>query len=335
MPVTVRQLSYFVALAEEASFARAAQRVHVSQPALSMQIRELEARLGAELVERRPRALRLTRTGREVLRRARRILAELQELEGLARTRGLGGPLYLGVIPTAAPYLLPELLPRLQGSPMAQGLRVREAQTDALLAALDEGRLDAAVVAQPAPSAGRVAEALFEDRFLLAATPARLAALGDGLADLRPAALDPEQILLLDEGHCLADQALEVCALERRQTRIDLGASSLGTLCGLVAGGFGLTFLPEIALRTETAAAPGLALARFAPPEPARRLALVRRAGSADDGWFAALAAQLRAAGGALLAHARDAIPPPAGAADLDKPAATGYVPPMQRKAAP
>jgi LysR family transcriptional regulator, hydrogen peroxide-inducible genes activator len=326
--LTLKQLSYFVALAEERNFGRAAQRVHVTQPALSMQLRELEASLGARLVERRPRDVRLTRTGREVLDRARRILAEAQELEALARRQGLSGRLNLGVIPTVAPYLLPEALGRLRRAGLARDLRVREAQTGTLLEALDAGHLDAVVIAQPAPVPERLAEPLVEDRFLLAGAPERLEATLAGGGAPRPGALDPEQLLLLDEGHCLADQALEVCALDRRQTRFDLGASSLATLCGLVAGGFGLTFLPEIALRSESAAAPTMALRRFAAPEPARSLALVRRAATSDDGWFGELAGVLRAAGQELVGHARITIPPPDGVIALDKSTAPGYVVP-------
>ncbi len=318
MALSLRQLSYFVALAEEANFGRAADRVHISQPALSMQIRELEAALAVALVERRPRAVRLTRAGREVLGRARRILAEVAELEAAARRQTLSGRLNIGVIPTVAPYLLPVALTRLRAADISRDLRVREAQTATLLAALDGGTLDAVVVAAPGARAGLVARPLFEDRFLLAGSPGRLAALAEGAEALRPPALDPEQLLLLDEGHCLADQALEVCALDRRQTRVDLGASSLSTLCGLVAEGFGLTFLPEIALRSERAAAPAMRLARFAAPEPSRTIALLRRASSDDDGWFTELALVLAGAGEELVAHARRTTPPAAAASPLD-----------------
>ncbi|TMV38280.1 hydrogen peroxide-inducible genes activator, partial [Thioclava sp. BHET1] len=148
----------------------------------------------------------------------------------------------------------------------------------------------AVVIATPQQRSDLVAEDLFEDRFLLAATAERLATMGAAAEALRPVALDPETLLLLDEGHCLADQALEVCALDRRQTRLDLGASSLSTLCGLVSEGFGITFLPEVAVRSEQAAAPGMALRRFAAPEPARRIALVRRAATAESDWFGGLA---------------------------------------------
>ncbi len=304
MSVTIRQLSYFLALIEEGHFGRAAARVHVSQPALSMQIRELEAGLAARLIDRQARGIRLTRTGHEVAARARRILSEVTELEAVARRQGTRQRIHLGVIPTVAPYLLPRALPRLRDGAGAD-LRVREAQTVALMTALDEGQLDAVVIATPAPQARLVSRALFTDRFLLAGSAARLAAMAVVPEGLRPISLDPDQLLLLDEGHCLADQALEVCALDRRRVRLDLGASSLSTLCGLVGQGMGLTFLPEIAVATEAAAVPDMAVRRFAAPEPARDVALVRRAGADEEGWFEALAAELAQAGQELIAEAR------------------------------
>ena len=309
MSLTLRQLTYFVALAEERSFVRAAERVHVTQPALSMQIREMEAGLGVALVDRLPRDLRLTPAGREVLGRARRILAEVQDLDGVARRGGLAGRLNIGVIPTVAPYLLPVALPALRSSDITRDLRVREATTEVLLHGLERGQLDAVVIAAP-QGADLATEHLFEDRFLLAGRPSRLATLRDGPEALRPVALDPDQLLLLDEGHCLADQALEVCGLDRRRARLDLGASSLSTLCGLVGQGLGLTFLPELALRQERAASPEMGVMRFAAPEPARQIVLARRASGASAPWFDDLADVLRDVGAGLLAEARLAQPP-------------------------
>lgn len=304
MTVTLRQLGYFLALAEERHFGRAADRVHVTQPALSMQIKDLEDGLGTALVERMPRDVRLTAAGREVEARARRILAEVAGLEAAARQQGLTGRLNLGVIPTVAPYLLPEALPRLRAADITRDLRLREALTDVLLAAMERGQLDAVVMAAPTAAAGLVWEPLFEDRFLLAGRQETLARLTDGGEGLRPIGLNPDQILLLDEGHCLADQALEVCGLDRGRARLDLGASSLTTLCGLVGQGLGLTFLPELALRQELAATPGLAVRRFMAPEPARQIVLARRASSSGGGWFEELAAVLREAGARLIGRA-------------------------------
>ncbi|MBM9595541.1 hydrogen peroxide-inducible genes activator [Roseitranquillus sediminis] len=310
MALTLKQLGYFVALAEEGSFGRAAQRVRISQPALSVQVRELEGALGVRLVERLPREVRLTRAGRDTLLRARAILSQVSDLEQATRRQhGLSGHLTLGIIPTAAPYILPPLLTRLRAHDVTLDIRVREAQTASLIEALGQGRLDAAVVALPVPERNIAAIPLFEDRFVLAGSSARIEALSEAAAQLRPSHLAPDQILLLDEGHCLADQALEVCHLARRG-RMDLGASSLATLCGLVAEGLGLTLLPETALPTETAAAPGLAVRRFSPPEPARTLALVHRAG-AGTAWVDDLAAMLSDAGRAVLDEARHLAPPP------------------------
>ncbi len=304
MDPSIRQLRYFVALAETGGFGRAAEIVHVTQPALSQQIKELETTLGARLVDRLPRGVQLTRAGQEVLRRARRILSEVGDLEPAVRlSRGLSGRLRLGVIPTVAPYLLPLALTRLRARDLTLDIRVREAQTEPLIEALGQGRLDAVVAALPLPGSNLVAEPLFEDRFVLAGTRARLDRWASSVEELRPTSLAPDQLLLLDEGHCLADQALEVCGLKGRG-QIDLGASSLATLAGLVAEGFGLTLLPEIALRAETAAAPELALMRFAAPEPSRDLALIRRSGSSDDGWVEALADILRDAAAELLQSA-------------------------------
>ncbi len=304
MNITLRQLSYFTALADERHFGRAAVRVHVTQPALSTQIRELEERLGGALIDRSDRTFRLTPAGQEVLASARRIAVEVERMQVAARWQeGLAGRLKLGIIPTVAPYLLPEALPLLRARDVTLDLRLREAQTEVLLGELADGLLDAVVIALPAGVAGLVEQPLFIDRFLLAG--------GRGVAEMcesgtapHPAELNPARLLLLDEGHCLADQALEVCGTSRAATRVDLGASSLATLCGLVAAGFGQTLLPEIALATEAAAAPGMSVIRFGAPEPARVIGLVRRDLGGPGGWFDELAGMLRQAGEMLVARA-------------------------------
>jgi LysR family hydrogen peroxide-inducible transcriptional activator len=302
MDITLRQLEYFIALAEARGFGAAAEKVFVTQPALSVQIRELEARIGAQLVIRDRRGISLTPAGQEVLRSAYRMRAELIAMQSAVRWQeGLTGRLKLGVIPTVAPYLLPKALPLIAARYPGVDLRVREAMTHELLAALDDGALDAAVLALPSGRADQIERPLFEDRFLLAGAHEALGGLVARADSLRPATLDPDSLLLLDEGHCLADQALEVCGLARSSTRVDLGAASLATLCGLVAGGFGFTFLPEIALASERAAAPGMGVARFSAPEPRRMIGLVRRNLPGPDAWFAALAGLLEEAGRVLL----------------------------------
>lgn len=305
MDITLRQLTYFTTLAETRHFGRAADLCHVTQPALSSQLREMEDRLGTRLVERAGRSFALTPAGQEVLRSAHIIRAEIERMNDAVRWQeGLTGQLRLGVIPTVAPYLLPVALPLLRARDLSLDLRVREAQTGDLLADLADGRVDAAILALPTGLDGFSEVPLFDDRFLLAGSAAQIATIGEtGIPS--PSMLDPDRLLLLDEGHCLADQALEVCGLKRAATRVDLGASSLGTLCGLVAEGFGMTFLPELAVASETRATAGLTLLRFPAPEPHRTIGLVRRDLSGKTGWFDELAALLRQAGDQVVATAQ------------------------------
>lgn len=288
MAITLRNLDYLVALAEEGHFGRAAERVAISQPALSQQIRELEAHFGQKLVER-GRTIRLTRAGRVAVERARAILLDVRELEEtVRRTERLSGPLRLGIIPTVAPYLLPHLLPQVSGQGLE--LTVQEALTDRLTDALGTGRLDAAIAALPLDGAGIEGVALFEDRFLLASS-----ARDPVTAPVRPEEVAADRLLLLDEGHCLADQALAVCNL--RRGRAALGAASLTTLARLVAEGHGITLMPEIAAHVE---GQGLALRPFAGIEPHRTIGLLRRAGSGESPWFEELAAAVRSAANAI-----------------------------------
>jgi LysR family hydrogen peroxide-inducible transcriptional activator len=307
MKVTLRQLMYFQALAQQRNFRRAAEMVHVSQPALSVQIKELEAILGGALVERQARDVQLTPFGRRILQQAERVLENVRELEESARWKaGLSGRLTLGVIPTIAPYLLPGALAALRSEDIQLDVQVQEGKTVRLLEALKAGQIDAAVLALPLGEPGLVEEPLFEDRFLLAGTLARLKSLGNP-ETLRPTTLKPTQLLLLEDGHCLTEQALEVCGQSGAAGgQINMGASSLATLTRLVAAGFGLTLMPEMAAVSEQRAAPEMHLRRFADPEPARVIGLVRRASSADDGWFSDLAAILRHTGQDLIRTARD-----------------------------
>ena len=299
MNITLRQLRYFLALAEQGHFTRAAEVIHVTQPALSMQIRALEEAVGARLVERTAAGVVLTPQGRSLENHARQVMAAMAGLEQGLRRPGQGGRLMLGMIPTVAPYLLPSALPILRASDIGRDLHLREAQTDRLLDELSAGRLDVAIIASPPDRSDIVARPLFTDQFLLAGSEARIDQLRDRA--IEPHDLDPGNLLLLDEGHCLGDQALEVCGLNRRSSRLDLGAASLSTLCRLAAQGMGLTFLPEIALRQETAAAPGLTAIRFPDPQPAREVLLVRRASTESDGWFDELVDVLRQTGSELV----------------------------------
>lgn len=305
MKITLRQLSYFKALAEQGGFRLAADVCHVSQPALSVQIQELERTLGGALVERRTRNLILTPLGRETLTTAQNVLAAVDRLEERARNRkGLGGTLNLGIIPTVAPYLLPEALAALRSDDISLDVQIAESKTDRLLDMLAEGTLDAAIMALPAGRDSLEEVPLFEDRFLLAATAPRLAELA---AVIRPEGLGESQLLLLEDGHCLTDQALAVCGRGRGHARINMGASSLATLSRLVAAGFGMTLMPELSAPSEMAAAPGLTVRRFASPEPSRTIGLVRRAGG-EASWFDRLATTLGAVGRRLVSDA-DALP--------------------------
>lgn len=306
MNFTLRQLRYFKALSEHRNFGRAAAAMHVTQPALSVQIRELEGHLGAALVERRSRDVALTAFGRQMLDFTVRILAASGDMAEAARWRGgLSGLLRLGIIPTIAPYLLPAALAGLRARDLSLDVQVQEGKTDRLLAELRAGELDVALLALPVAGSDLVAEPLFADRFVLAGSKGRLARTAP--EDLRPEDLRPGELLLLEDGHCLTDQALDVCGQARGDARINMGASSLGTLSQLVAAGFGLTLMPELAIPSERRTAPDLVLRRFAAPEPAREIGLVRRRSSLDDGWFRDLAALLSEIGAGIVAGTRAA----------------------------
>jgi LysR family hydrogen peroxide-inducible transcriptional activator len=290
--ITLRQMQYLAALARERHFGRAAEACAVSQPALSMQMRELEREIGAELVERRPGEIALTETGREVAQRAERILAATRDLVDFARHRELlSGALKLGIIPTLAPYLLPRLLPQLQKAHPALRLAVRETQTAILVEELSAGELDCLLLALPVEGPDIDTLALFEDRFLLAAPknerlPKRRLTIED---------VDARRMILLEEGHCLRDQALAFCAARRRDMPAALGSTSLATVMQMVANGYGVTLLPEIATEVEARDA-RVRLARFAAPEPGRIVGLAWRKTSPRRKDFEALGEAVTAA---------------------------------------
>ena len=283
--ITLRQLRYLGALARHRHFGRAADECAVTQPALSMQIKELEREIGADLVERRPSDITLTETGVEVAQRAERILAATRDLVDFARHREvLSGPLKLGVIPTIAPYLLPKLLPRLQAAYPSLRLEVRETQTATLLDELIGGELDCLLLALPIEHTDVEMLALFTDRFLLAA-PA-----GEPIPrrPLNARDVDQRRLILLEEGHCLRDQALAFCATKRRDSAAALGSTSLATVMQMVANGYGVTLVPEIATEVE-ARDKRVMLKRFARPEPGRTIGLAWRKTSPRQTDFAAL----------------------------------------------
>jgi LysR family transcriptional regulator, hydrogen peroxide-inducible genes activator len=285
--VSLRQLRYLDALAQCGHFGKAAEACSVSQPALSMQIRELEEFLGTELVERRQGAVTLTEVGAEVVSRARSILSATRDLVDFARHRGkvLTGTLRLGVIPTLAPYLLPRLLPVLRHDYPELRLELRETQTKALLAELADGALDAALLALPLGEPEFQTLPLFEDHFLLA-LPADDPLPETARATSRDVAA--RTLLLLEEGHCLRDQALSFCASPRSESAAGLGATSLATLIEMAASGHGVTLIPEIATDVEIRDQ-RLKLLRFAEPQPRRTIGIAWRRTSARKGDFTAL----------------------------------------------
>lgn len=271
--LTLKQLRYFEALARHGHFGHAAQACAISQPALSMQIKELEEALGAVLVERGPRRLRLTSFGEQAAERAREILRAVDELGDLARASGeqLVGRLRLGVIPTVAPYLLPKIVGALAEAHPALEVRVRETVTPRLIAEMGEGRLDAALVALPVSEPSLTEVALFAENFVLVRPGA-----DDGKPVPSPAMLREMRLLLLEEGHCFRDQALAFCKMRSAPPREVLDASSLSTLVQMVGAGIGVTLIPEMAVPVETRSA-SVSVARFPAPEPSRTIGMVWR----------------------------------------------------------
>lgn len=284
--ITLRQLRYFTSLARYRHFGRAAEDCSVSQPALSMQVRELEREIGAELVERRPNEIAFTATGVEVAERAERILAATRDLIDFARHRDvLSGILKLGIIPTLAPYILPRILPKLQANYPRLRLEVRETQTKMLLEELVRGELDGVMLALPVEGADIETLRLFDDPFLLA-VPATDERPLRGRVDI--ADVDQGRLILLEEGHCLRDQALAFCATPRRDMPAGLGATSLATVMQMVANGYGITLLPVVAAEIEVRDA-RVKLLHFAEPQPARTIGLAWRRTSPRRKDFAAL----------------------------------------------
>ena len=297
--MNLRDLRYLVALAEHRHFGRAAEASFVSQPTLSTQIRKLEEELGVALFERAPRKVMLTPVGREIVERARKVLADVDQLAEIARRSQdpEAGTVRLGLFPTLGPYLLPHALPGLRERFPRLELLLVEDKTDALLERLRDGRLDAAVLALPLADEQLHAEPLFDEPFVLA-TPA-----GHPLADRGPLSiddLDDQRLLLLEEGHCLREQALDVCRLAGAGER-DFRATSLETLRQMVAAGVGSTLLPVLAVQPPVPVLPGIRLVPFKGEPPFRRVALVWRRSSAIDELLRGLAAEIRQLPAALL----------------------------------
>ena len=302
--LTLRQLRYFDALARHCHFGRAAEACAISQPALSMQIKEMEEALGGVLIERGARQVGLTNFGEEAAQHVRDILRSVDELGDFARASQdrLVGRLRIGMIPTVAPYLLPAVIGNLARTHPELDIHVRETLTRKLIEELAEGRLDAAIVALPVSEPSLAEVALFAENFLLVrpgedeGTPVPS---GEALREMR--------LLLLEEGHCFRDQALAFCKMRSSPPREVLDASSLSTLVQMVSAGIGVTLIPEIAVAVETRSA-SVSVARFKNPQPSRTIGMVWRKTNP-------LARQLLQISEMVCLAADAARKPPAGAA--------------------
>lgn len=290
--LTLKHLRYVVAVADQGHFGRAADTCSVSQPALSMQIKELEGALGAVLFDRGARGVQTTALGARFVERARLILREVDELGHLARAAqdGLSGPLRLGVIPTIAPYLLPRLIGVLGQSHPGLELNLRETITPQLLDELANGQLDAAILALPLGDNRFVEAPLFTERFVL------VRPIKDQHQPVPgPEALRELRLLLLEEGHCFRDQALSFCSLSASPREV-MDGSTLATLVQMVGAGMGVTLIPEMAVPIETRSA-DVAVTRFPNPEPTRQIGLVWRRSSPLARQFAQLGEAVSEAG--------------------------------------
>ncbi|MDF3413117.1 LysR family transcriptional regulator [Sulfitobacter sp. M57] len=290
---TIRQLRYFEALAQHKHFGRAAEASSVSQPALSVQIKELEESLGTLLVERAARQVQLTAFGEAFLERVAVILRSVDELDDFARAaKGqLSGRFRLGVIPTIAPYLLPALIGKLNQSHPAIDLHVRETLTPRLVQEVQQGRLDTAIVALPVSEPALTEMALFSENFLLVRPQSAAhqpAPRGEDLRDMR--------LLLLEEGHCLRDQTLSFCHAPTAISRDGLDGSSLSTLVQMVGAGIGVTMIPQMAVEVETRSA-DVSCTSFSGSQPGRTVGMIWRKSNPLSEAFASVAEVVRSCG--------------------------------------
>lgn len=294
--LTLKQFRYFEALAREGHFGRAAEVLAISQPALSLQIKDLEDSLGAALFERGARHLRLTGFGEEFRARVRAILGAVDELEDLARASRQAplGRIRLGIIPTVAPYLLPRLIGDLARHYPGLDIVPRETLTPKLIHELAEGRLDAAIVALPVSDTAFEEEPLLAEEFVLVRPHAEA---NMPVPDID--ALKAMRLLLLEEGHCFRDQALAFCQIGTARPNEMLEGSTLSTLVQMVGAGIGVTLIPEMAVPVETRSA-AVSVAHFAAPKPSRRIGMVWRKTSPLGPRFREIAATIRQSADAM-----------------------------------
>lgn len=308
--MNIRDLEYLVALYEHRHFGRAAEASFCSQPTLSTQIRKLETELGADLVERGSRQVLFTAAGERVVRRARHILADAEEIRSIARQSRdpHAGSIRLGVFPTLAPYLLPHVIGSVSADFPDLELLLVEEKTPVLQEQLRAGSLDAALVAMPVEDDTLAVVPLFREEFVLA-VPADhpLANVG---APMLSSQVAGEDLLLLTEGHCLRDQALEVCRAAGGDERKGFQATSLETLRLMVAAGVGITLLPRLSVVHPVVPNPGIALRELADPPPYRDIAMVWRRSSVQRDLLHDLARSIRTA----LPSAVQPLAEPAGA---------------------
>ena len=307
--MNLRDLRYLIALADHRHFGRAAEASHVSQPTLSTQIRKLEDELGVALVERAPRKVMLTEAGTAIAQRARNVIAEVEQMREIARRAHdpESGTLRLGLFPTLGPYLLPHVVGPLRARYPKLELLLVEEKTADLIARLREGRIDAAVLALPVDDEGLEHAVLFDEPFVLAVPEKHPLATPRGRkrAALSLDTLQHEHLLLLEDGHCLREQALDVCHLAGASEKDGFRATSLETLRQMVAAGVGMTLLPVLAVKPPVPPQPNLRLLPFVAPAPKRRIALFWRKSSARAAFLRGFAKVLADVPAPLLAPDR------------------------------
>lgn len=310
--MNLRDLKYLVALADHRHFGRAAAACFISQPTLSTQIRKLEEELGVALVERAPRRVMLTPAGRDAAERARRIVADVEEMREAARRsqNPEAGTVRLGIFPTLGPYLLPHVVQQVRARFPQLELLLVEEKTEVILRQLREGRLDAGVLALPLHDDQLHLEFLFEEPFLLAVPETHALASAKSLTMQD---LTHESLLLLEDGHCLRDQALDVCHLAGAGEKSGFRATSLETLRQMVAANVGITLLPVLSVKPPVAPSQDVHLLPFEAPAPSRRIAMVWRRSSAMSEFLEKLAEVFRELPPELLST--ESLPRRAGAA--------------------
>jgi LysR family transcriptional regulator, hydrogen peroxide-inducible genes activator len=274
--MNLKDLKYLVALADTGHFGKAAERTFVSQPTLSAQLKKLEEYLGVKLVERQPKNVQLTEVGKQIVVRARRMLDEGDEIVALARsnTDPFAGKLKVALIPTIGPYLLPRVMQKIRKGLPHLGLMLYEYQTEALLKRLRDGEIDLGIMALPAIADGIESRALYEENFTVALPNNHPLA---AKTSIKVQDLKGHTLLLLEDGHCLRDQALEVCSRVDVKEAEDFRATSLETLRQMVVAGLGITLLPEMAVESPFGSQRGLTIRQFAKPAPSRSVGAVWR----------------------------------------------------------